>query len=94
MAAADILVIHRFQVAPAELEALLCASDLVADAAITSVYDEAAATELPRAYIVPRESQLFDQCAPSAQVGDLSSLQHLGTHVKELIEKTSIYYKW
>ncbi|CAD6578732.1 MAG: hypothetical protein CYPHOPRED_000662 [Cyphobasidiales sp. Tagirdzhanova-0007] len=40
------------QVAPAELEALLLQSELVADAAVIGVYTESEATELPRAYVV------------------------------------------
>ncbi|KAI8147112.1 hypothetical protein BJV82DRAFT_376835 [Fennellomyces sp. T-0311] len=41
-----------FQVAPAELEALLMGHDAVADCCIVGVYDSSQATELPRAYVV------------------------------------------
>lgn len=41
-----------FQVAPAELEALLLSHPRVADVAVIGVYDKDKATELPRAYLV------------------------------------------
>jgi 4-coumarate--CoA ligase len=40
-----------FQVAPSELEDLLMAHPLVADAGVTSIYSDAEATELPIAYV-------------------------------------------
>ncbi|WVO18078.1 hypothetical protein L204_105778 [Cryptococcus depauperatus] len=43
-----------FQVPPAELEALLLKHSAVADVGVIGIYSEAQATELPRAYIVPR----------------------------------------
>ncbi|KAI9283987.1 hypothetical protein BC943DRAFT_353418 [Umbelopsis sp. AD052] len=47
----ELIKYKGFQVAPAELEALLLTCDKVADCAIIGVYDEQQATELPRAYI-------------------------------------------
>lgn len=41
-------------VAPAELEATLLTCPLVADCAVVGVYAEELATELPRAYVVPK----------------------------------------
>lgn len=41
-------------VPPAELESLLLNHPLVADTGVIGVYSEAQATELPRAYIVPK----------------------------------------
>ncbi|KAJ2396000.1 hypothetical protein GGI05_001327 [Coemansia sp. RSA 2603] len=43
-----------FQVAPAELEAMLAEHPDVEDAAVVAVYDDAQATELPRAHLVLR----------------------------------------
>jgi acyl-coenzyme A synthetase/AMP-(fatty) acid ligase len=40
-----------FQVPPAELEAILLNSPIVADCAVIGVYDSEQATELPRGYI-------------------------------------------
>jgi 4-coumarate--CoA ligase len=47
----ELIKVRGFQVAPAELEALLLTNDLVTDAAVIQVEDEASG-ELPRAYIV------------------------------------------
>ena len=41
---------------PAELEALLITHPKIADAGVIGVYDESQATELPRAYVVPKSS--------------------------------------
>ncbi|KIY68370.1 acetyl-CoA synthetase-like protein [Cylindrobasidium torrendii FP15055 ss-10] len=48
----ELIKYKGFQVPPAELEALLLNNPDVADAAVVGVYDDAQATELPRAYIV------------------------------------------
>ncbi|KAJ8658375.1 hypothetical protein O0I10_006060 [Lichtheimia ornata] len=48
----ELIKYKGFQVAPAELEALLLKNPLVADAAVIGVYDEEQATEIPRAYVV------------------------------------------
>ncbi|KAG2173429.1 hypothetical protein INT44_008781 [Umbelopsis vinacea] len=47
----ELIKYKGFQVAPAELEALLLTYENVADCAIIGVYDPSQATELPRAYI-------------------------------------------
>lgn len=51
----ELIKYKGFQVAPAELEALLLTHPRVFDAAIVGVQDEEQATELPRAYCVPRD---------------------------------------
>jgi 4-coumarate--CoA ligase len=43
-----------FQVPPAELEGLLVAHPDIEDCAVIGVYDKEQATELPRAYVVPK----------------------------------------
>ncbi|KAI8979391.1 hypothetical protein BDF20DRAFT_906057 [Mycotypha africana] len=48
----ELIKYKGFQVPPAELEALLLSSPLVADCAVIGIYDHEQATELPRAYIV------------------------------------------
>ncbi|KAI8073136.1 hypothetical protein BC940DRAFT_267815 [Gongronella butleri] len=48
----ELIKVKGMQVAPAELESLLMASDAVADCCVVGVYDSARATELPRAYVV------------------------------------------
>jgi 4-coumarate--CoA ligase len=52
--------VRGYQVAPAELEALLLTNDLVADAAVIQVEDEASG-ELPRAYIVLKDKEMDEE---------------------------------
>ncbi|KAJ1724979.1 hypothetical protein LPJ53_000833 [Coemansia erecta] len=51
----EIIKYKGFQVAPSELEGMLAEHPDVEDAAVMPVYDDAQATEMPRAYIVLRE---------------------------------------
>ncbi|KAI5848711.1 hypothetical protein DFP73DRAFT_542151 [Morchella snyderi] len=50
----ELIKYKGFQVPPAELEGLLLGHEKVADCAVTGVYIEAMATEVPRAYVVLR----------------------------------------
>ena len=50
----ELIKYKGFQVAPAELEGLLVSHPKINDVAIVGVYDKEQATEVPRAYIVPR----------------------------------------
>ncbi|ORY91852.1 hypothetical protein BCR43DRAFT_532511 [Syncephalastrum racemosum] len=52
----ELIKYKGFQVAPAELEALLLSRDDVADCCVVGVYDAREATEIPRAYIVLQSS--------------------------------------
>ncbi|BEI81478.1 hypothetical protein CcaverHIS002_0206380 [Cutaneotrichosporon cavernicola] len=52
----ELIKYKGFQVAPAELEGLLLQHDKVADVGVIGVWEESQATELPRAYIVPKPS--------------------------------------
>ncbi|CAM1503649.1 Fc.00g012400.m01.CDS01 [Cosmosporella sp. VM-42] len=79
----ELIKVRAFQVAPAELEALLCSSHAVADAGVVGVHDKSEATEWPRAYVVaagqPRRPQ---------------ELQALAYELKELVEQHTARYKW
>ncbi|TQE61471.1 acyl--CoA ligase, partial [Leptospira interrogans] len=44
-----------FQVAPSELEGLLVSHPSIDDVAVIGVYDKDEATEMPRAYVVPKK---------------------------------------
>ncbi|KAF9906980.1 hypothetical protein BX616_000556 [Lobosporangium transversale] len=59
----ELIKYKGFQVAPAELEALLLDHPLVLDAAVTSVEDKEQATEVPLAFVVkaPREGQALTE---------------------------------
>lgn len=48
----ELIKYKGYQVAPAELEALLMSHDSIADCCVVGVYDSSAATEIPRGYIV------------------------------------------
>lgn len=50
----ELIKYKGFQVAPAELEGLIVGHQDVTDACVLGVYDPGQATELPRAYVVPR----------------------------------------
>ncbi|KAI8973357.1 hypothetical protein BDF20DRAFT_823555 [Mycotypha africana] len=52
----ELIKYKGFQVAPAELEALIMSHESIADCCVVGVYDATQATELPRAYIVPQPS--------------------------------------
>lgn len=52
----ELIKYKGYQVAPAELEALLMSHEAVADCCVIGIYDSAQATELPRAYVVLQPS--------------------------------------
>ncbi|KAJ9107861.1 hypothetical protein QFC19_002767 [Naganishia cerealis] len=52
----ELIKYNGFQVAPAELEAMLLKHPKIADCAVIGVVSRARATELPRAYVVPVKS--------------------------------------
>ncbi|TFY53439.1 hypothetical protein EVG20_g10112, partial [Dentipellis fragilis] len=49
----ELIKYKGFQVAPAELEAILLTNPQLVDVAVIGVQDDVQATELPRAYVVP-----------------------------------------
>ncbi|KAF1973960.1 4-coumarate-CoA ligase-like protein [Bimuria novae-zelandiae CBS 107.79] len=51
----ELIKYNGFQVAPAELEGILLSHPKINDVAVLGVYDNDKATELPRAYVVPKE---------------------------------------
>ncbi|KAL2269310.1 hypothetical protein VTJ83DRAFT_1494, partial [Remersonia thermophila] len=81
----ELIKVRAFQVAPAELEAVLCSSEAVADAGVVGVYDAGEATEYPRAFVVPRAGMATMTPA---------QLQALAKELKELVEKRTTRYKW
>lgn len=83
----ELIKVRAYQVAPAELEAVLCSSELVADAGVIGVYDNSEATEWPRAFVVPRRVELV-------QEKDRKGLEELTAALKSLVEKRTARYKW
>ncbi|KAJ9125217.1 hypothetical protein QFC22_000171 [Naganishia vaughanmartiniae] len=61
----ELIKYNGFQVAPAELEAMLLKHPKIADVAVIGVVSRERATELPRAYVVPLENGV-DQKAQNA----------------------------
>ncbi|KAH8802663.1 hypothetical protein F5884DRAFT_477361 [Xylogone sp. PMI_703] len=51
----ELIKYKGFQVAPAELEGILNGNELVNDVAVIGLYDESQQTELPLAFIVPKQ---------------------------------------
>lgn len=83
----ELIKVRAYQVAPAELEAVLCSSEAVADAGVIGIYDSSQATEWPRAYVVPRDPELVKN-------GDRAGLEGLAAELKALVEKRTARYKW
>ncbi|PKS04927.1 hypothetical protein jhhlp_008293 [Lomentospora prolificans] len=78
----ELIKVRAFQVAPAELEAILCSSEDVADAGVVGIYDNNEATEWPRAFVVPRK-----------QAGE-KELEDLAQKLAKLVEARTAKYKW
>ncbi|KAK4184390.1 putative acyl-CoA synthetase /AMP-acid ligase II [Podospora australis] len=83
----ELIKVRAYQVAPAELEAVLCSSEAVADAGVVGVYDKDEATEWPRAFVVP---------AGGGKVVDKTreELEKLANELRVLVEKRTAKYKW
>lgn len=79
----ELIKVRAYQVAPAELEAILCSSDDVADAGVVGVHDESEATEWPRAYVVAAD-----------QTKSEADLKILAQELKSLVESHAARFKW
>lgn len=79
----ELIKVRGFQVAPAELEAILCSSDLVADAGVIGIYDQSEATERPKAYVVAQQQGLT-----------VNELDALAITLRTLVEQRAARYKW
>ncbi|KAK7747433.1 hypothetical protein SLS53_001688 [Cytospora paraplurivora] len=83
----ELIKVRAYQVAPAELEAVLASSEAVADAGVIGIYDTSEATEWPRAFVVPRNLELINN-------KDRKGLEKLAAELKALVEKRTARYKW
>jgi acyl-coenzyme A synthetase/AMP-(fatty) acid ligase len=81
----ELIKVRAYQVAPAELEAVLCSSEAVADAGVIGIYDKSEATEWPRAFVVPRAGKNNMSRA---------ELEKLAGQLKTLVEGRTAKYKW
>jgi 4-coumarate--CoA ligase len=62
----DILIYRARIVPPAELEALLLERPDISDSGVIGIFSDVEATELPRAYIVPRDLTLLEDAKRGA----------------------------
>lgn len=92
----ELIKVRAYQVAPAELEAVLCSSEAVADAGVVGVFDKNAQTEWPRAYVVPRDGGLLEQQRQQKQQQQqpTEEIEKLAQEVKLLVEAKTARYKW
>ncbi|KAF9514789.1 hypothetical protein BS47DRAFT_1361504 [Hydnum rufescens UP504] len=65
----ELIKYKGFQVPPADLEAVLLSNEDILDAAVIGVDSVSEATELPRAYIVPRNGELLKDSKAAAAFG-------------------------
>ncbi|KAF5227130.1 hypothetical protein FANTH_14856, partial [Fusarium anthophilum] len=79
----ELIKVRAYQVAPAELEAILCSNDDIADAGVIGVQDKSEATEWPRAYVVAADQSKSE-----------ADLMILAQDLKSLIESRTARYKW
>ncbi|KAI5844160.1 hypothetical protein BZA05DRAFT_343349 [Tricharina praecox] len=69
----ELIKYKGFQVPPAELEGKLMGHEKVDDVAVIGVYDEALASEVPRAYIVPKAGTNSDEKALAEEISQYLS---------------------
>lgn len=89
----ELIKVRAYQVAPAELEAVLCGSEEVADAGVIGVYDHDEATEWPRAFVVPAANILAGLVALQGEEKN-KALVKLAHEIRVYVEKRTAKYKW
>ncbi|KAK3331210.1 hypothetical protein B0H66DRAFT_510887 [Apodospora peruviana] len=87
----ELIKVRAYQVAPAELEAVLCSSEAVADAGVVGVYDGDEATEWPRAFVVPAAGKGLQQGKTGRSKEELVAL---AGELKSYVEERTAKYKW
>lgn len=75
----ELIKYKGFQVPPAELEAILLSSPIVADCAVIGVYDADQATELPRGYITLKP--------------DVPETEETANAIKKFVSDQVVHYK-
>ncbi|GAA5976868.1 hypothetical protein JCM11641_000895 [Rhodosporidiobolus odoratus] len=81
----ELIKVKGFQVSPAELEDSLCASPLVQDAGVTSIYHAEHATEYARAYVVPFDKEVLTDKKKGTQFAHA---------LRQHVEGKHAPYKW
>ncbi|KIX97748.1 uncharacterized protein Z520_06526 [Fonsecaea multimorphosa CBS 102226] len=80
----ELIKYKGFQVAPSELEDILISHPKVSDAAVSSMYDDAQATELPCAYVVLK---------PDVIAGEASNLKAALQEIRQWVDGQVAGYK-
>ncbi|KAI0761912.1 putative AMP dependent ligase [Irpex lacteus] len=81
----ELIKYKGFQVAPAELEAILFTHPKIADAGVIGVYSEKDFSEVPRAYVVPSDLSLL--------TGPQIAREHLVEEIHEWMKGKLAHYK-
>lgn len=87
----EMIKVQGFQVSPVELEEAILGVPGVADAAVAGIFDNRRQTEVPRAYVVPKDASVAEQIGRGILTPEMRSL---ATDVKQWIEGRSAHYKW
>lgn len=90
----ELIKVKGFQVAPAELEAILNSHPKVADAGVTSLYSEKEATEWPIAYIVPADQSIVGSGRQVQSGSPSKAAVDLVNELNRFVESQTISYKW
>lgn len=80
----ELIKFNAYQIAPAELEAVLLECPLVADAAIIGIYDEKRETEVPRVYITLNSQSERVFC---------KDLETITQEIHDFVNQNVIHYK-
>ncbi|KAL9081615.1 MAG: hypothetical protein Q9159_007205 [Coniocarpon cinnabarinum] len=90
----EMIKVKAFQVAPADLEDILCASPDINDAGVAKVFSAEAQSEYPRAYLVPANQRYVKLCTEAHQNEVPSDLLQLAQRVRMWTEQRTAKYKW
>ncbi|CAD6568994.1 MAG: hypothetical protein CYPHOPRED_003016 [Cyphobasidiales sp. Tagirdzhanova-0007] len=87
----EMIKVKGFPVAPAELEDLINGHPDVADAGVSSTYNEDEATEYPVAYVVPKSTEILKSIPGTGQIS--KSMVELVSALNTFIETQTVEYK-
>ncbi|KAH8927265.1 acetyl-CoA synthetase-like protein [Atractiella rhizophila] len=88
----EMIKVKGFQVSPADLESILCECDLVADAGVSSIYDEQKATEWPKAWVVISDKKLLETVLKRGSSCEESKA--VAMQIRKFVETRTVHYKW
>ncbi|KAF8300471.1 AMP binding protein [Clavulina sp. PMI_390] len=89
----ELIKYKGFQVAPAELEALLIQNPDIADAGVVGVWDPNEQTELPRAYVVPRNPALLPPANSTPSTPPTAAQAAFSKQIQDWAKSRAVHYK-